>query len=47
MWGFSCEVSMIQKALDKTRGNQSKAARLLGLTRGTLIYSMKKYALVD
>jgi transcriptional regulator with GAF, ATPase, and Fis domain len=40
------EVSMIQQALDKTRGNQSKAARLLGLTRGTLLYRMKKYALV-
>jgi transcriptional regulator with GAF, ATPase, and Fis domain len=40
------EVSMIQQALDKSRGNQSKAARLLGLTRGTLIYRMKKYALV-
>lgn len=40
------EVSMIQQALDKTRGNQSKAARLLGLTRGTLIYRMKKYALL-
>ena len=39
------EVSMIQQALDKTRGNQSKAARLLGLSRGTLIYRMKKYAL--
>ena len=39
------EVSMIQQALDKTRGNQSKAARLLGLTRGTLIYRMKKHAL--
>ncbi len=41
------EVSMIQQALDKTRGNQSKAARLLGLHRGTLIYRMKKYALGD
>ena len=39
------EVSMIQQALDKSRGNQSKAARLLGLTRGTLIYRMKKHAL--
>ncbi len=38
------ELSMIQQALNKTRGNQSKAARLLGLTRGTLIYRMKKYA---
>lgn len=39
------EYSMIQQALDKARGNQSKAARLLGLTRGTLIYRMKKYAI--
>ena len=39
------ESSMIQQALTKTQGNQSKAARLLGLTRGTLIYRMKKFAL--
>lgn len=39
------ESSMIQQALSKARGNQSKAARLLGLSRGTLIYRMKKFAL--
>jgi transcriptional regulator with PAS, ATPase and Fis domain len=39
------ESSMIQQALTKTKGNQSKAARLLGLSRGTLIYRMKKFAL--
>jgi transcriptional regulator with PAS, ATPase and Fis domain len=39
------EVSLIRQALAETRGNQSKAARLLGLTRGTLIYRIKKYAL--
>ena len=39
------ESSMIQQALAKARGNQSKAARLLGLTRGTLIYRMKKFAI--
>ncbi len=39
------EVELIQQALDKTSGNQSRAARLLGLTRDTLIYRMKKYAI--
>ncbi|MCG6885919.1 MAG: sigma-54 dependent transcriptional regulator [Proteobacteria bacterium] len=39
------ESSLIRQALDKARGNQSKAARLLGLSRGTLIYRMKKFAL--
>lgn len=37
------EVSMIQQALARTRGNRSQAARLLGLTRDTLLYRMKKY----
>ncbi|HEB54952.1 MAG TPA: sigma-54-dependent Fis family transcriptional regulator [Gammaproteobacteria bacterium] len=39
------EVSMIHQALNKTRGNQSRAARLLGLSRSTLIYRMKKFAI--
>ncbi len=39
------ERDLIRQALHRTRGNQSKAARLLGLTRGTLIYRMKKYAI--
>lgn len=39
------EMSMINQALDKSHGNQSKAARLLGLTRSTLIYRMKKFAI--
>ena len=39
------ESSMIRQALERTRGNQSKAARLLGLSRGALIYRMKKFAL--
>ena len=38
------EHSLIQQALDKTDGNRSQAARLLGLTRDTLLYRMKKYA---
>ena len=39
------EVSLIKQALCKTAGNRSRAARLLGLTRDTLLYRMKKYAI--
>ncbi|MCK5877595.1 MAG: sigma-54-dependent Fis family transcriptional regulator [Candidatus Marithrix sp.] len=39
------EISMIKQALEKTYGNQTKAANLLGLTRDTLLYRMKKYAI--
>ncbi len=39
------EIELIQQALDKASGNRSRAARLLGLTRDTLLYRMKKYTL--
>jgi DNA-binding NtrC family response regulator len=39
------EIQMIRQALHKTYGNRSQAARLLGLTRDTLLYRMKKYAI--
>jgi len=39
------EASMISQALYKAGGNQSRAARLLGLTRDTLLYRIKKYGL--
>ena len=39
------EQEMIRQALDRTGGNRSRAARLLGLTRDTLLYRIKKYAL--
>ncbi len=39
------EVDMIRQALNKTLGNRSRAARLLGLSRDTLLYRMKKYAI--
>lgn len=39
------EASMINQALNKAHGNQSRAAKLLGLTRSTLIYRMKKFAI--
>lgn len=39
------EIDLIKQALSKTLGNRSKAARLLGLSRDTLLYRMKKYSL--
>lgn len=37
------ERELIQQALDNTLGNRSRAARLLGISRDTLLYRMKKY----
>lgn len=39
------EKGLIAQALAKSQGNRSKAARLLGLTRDTLLYRIKKYAI--
>ena len=39
------EASLIQQALDMAKGNRSKSARLLGLTRDTLLYRMQKHGL--
>jgi len=39
------EQHMIRQALAKSHGNRSRAARLLGLTRDTLLYRLKKYAI--
>ena len=41
------EKSLIKQALDMTNDNQTEAARLLGITRHTLIYRMEKYGLKD
>jgi transcriptional regulator with GAF, ATPase, and Fis domain len=44
--GFSVEDferKLLAAALEKTDGNQSRAAELLGLTRRTLQYRMEKY----
>jgi DNA-binding NtrC family response regulator len=40
------EKQLIEQALDQSRGNQSKAARLLGISRDTLRYRMKKHELL-
>lgn len=39
------ERTLISKALDKHKGNQTRAAEYLGITRPTLIYRMEKYGL--
>jgi two-component system NtrC family response regulator len=41
----SLEKSFIRQALDRTEGNRTRAAHLLGLTRNTLLYRMQKYGL--
>lgn len=43
---YEVERDLIAQALDKCGGNRSRAARLLGLSRDTLLYRMKKYAIL-
>ncbi len=37
------EANLIHQALNRTNGNRSKSAKLLGLTRDTLLYRMQKH----
>ena len=39
------ELDLIQQALARTQGNRSRSARLLGITRDTLLYRMQKHHL--
>lgn len=41
----SLETDLIQQALIRTNGNRSKSARLLGISRDTLLYRIQKYGL--
>lgn len=40
------EVSLIRQALEKTGGNRTKAAEILGVSRRTLLYRIKEYGIV-
>ncbi len=42
---FRLERQVIKKALEKAENNQTKASKLLGITRDTLRYKIKKYDL--
>lgn len=37
------ERSLIEQAMEKAKGNQSLASRILGLCRAKLIYKLKEY----
>jgi DNA-binding NtrC family response regulator len=39
------ERELIEQALERTGGNQTRAAQLLGITRPTLIYRMEKHGI--
>jgi two-component system response regulator AtoC len=41
------EKTLIQKALEKTGGNRTQAAKILEISHPALLYKMKSYGLVE
>jgi len=44
---FAAEQRLIEEAMEKAHGNQSKAARSLGVSRDTLRYRLKKFGMLS
>jgi two-component system NtrC family response regulator len=42
---FSLEKSLLEQALARANGNRARAARLLGMTRQTLLYRLRKFGI--
>jgi len=42
---FSLEKSLLEQALARANGNRTRAARLLGMTRQTLLYRLRKFGI--
>ncbi|MGZ5602275.1 MAG: helix-turn-helix domain-containing protein, partial [Methylobacter sp.] len=43
----SLEANLIYQALNRTNGNRSKSAKLLGISRDTLLYRMQKHGFAN
>ncbi len=43
----SLEADLIHQALNRTKGNRSKSAKLLGISRDTLLYRMQKHGFLS
>ena len=43
--GSDCEKTVIVHALTRTKGNQSTAAKILGITKRILTYKVHKYGI--
>jgi two-component system response regulator AtoC len=41
------EITLIQRALDRTGGNRTRAAKLLEISHRALLYKLKGYGLAD
>ena len=37
------ETTLVREALERTRGNQTQAAKLLGISRGTLVSRLERF----
>lgn len=43
----NCERKIVENALNANGGNRTKTAKILGVSRMTLFYKMRKYGLLE